>query len=252
MSDLLNNLFSLDGKVVIVTGASRGIGRALAEGFAEVGASVHALARSDRHVANLVEDVAYHSCDVLDNARFTEICHDISASEGRIDALVNAAGISMSPGSEGDIEDFDRILDINLKAAYRCCLAASEFMCGSEAPAIVNITSINSLVGFPGNPGYVASKGGLRMLTKALAIDLGERNIRVNAIAPGYILTGMTRKSHDDPEMHEQRLRHMIIPRWGKPEDIVGTAIFLLSPASSYITGQDFVVDGGWTAKGLT
>jgi NAD(P)-dependent dehydrogenase (short-subunit alcohol dehydrogenase family) len=108
------------------------------------------------------------------------------------------------------------------------------------------------LVGFPDNPGYVAAKGGLRLLTKALAVDLGPRDIRVNALAPGYIHTDMTAASFADPERHAARARHTCLGRWGEVEDLVGGAIFLASDASRYMTGQDLVIDGGWTAKGLT
>jgi NAD(P)-dependent dehydrogenase (short-subunit alcohol dehydrogenase family) len=107
-------------------------------------------------------------------------------------------------------------------------------------------------MGFPRNPGYVAAKGGLRMLTKALALDLGCHGIRVNNLAPGYVRTAMTEASHADPVLHGERLRHMILPRWGLPDDLVGAAVFLASDASAYVTGSDLFVDGGWTAKGLT
>lgn len=104
----------------------------------------------------------------------------------------------------------------------------------------------------PGNPAYGAAKGGLRLLTKSLALDYGPSGIRVNALAPGYIQTDMTAKSFADPDEHERRRRHTCLGRWGRVEDLVGTAIFLASDASAYITGQDIFVDGGWTAKGLT
>jgi gluconate 5-dehydrogenase len=117
--------------------------------------------------------------------------------------------------------------------------------------SIINITSIGSVQGFPGNPGYVASKGGLRMLSKSLAIDFSKDNIRVNNIAPGYILTDMTKDSQTDPVLYQERLDRMIIQRWGRTEDIVGAAIYLASNASSYVTGIDLIIDGGWTAKGL-
>ena len=111
--------------------------------------------------------------------------------------------------------------------------------------------SIGSMQGFPDNPGYIASKGGLRMLSKSLAIDLAKDNIRVNNIVPGYISTDMTKGSRNDPVLYEERLERMIIQRWGETEDIVGAVIYLASNASSYVTGIDLVVDGGWTAKGL-
>ena len=117
--------------------------------------------------------------------------------------------------------------------------------------SIINVTSIGSMLGFPENPGYIAAKGGLRMMTKALAVDYGTSGIRVNALAPGYIHTDMTAKSFANPEENERRRKHTCLGRWGTTEDLVGAAIFLASTASAYITGQDLIVDGGWTAKGM-
>ena len=150
---------------------------------------------------------------------------------------------------EGALEAFERTLHINLTAPYACCLAARPFM--RAGGSIINVTSIGSVLGMPGNPAYGAAKGGLRLLTKSLALDYGAAGIRVNALAPGYIETDMTAKSFADPAAHERRRAHTCLGRWGKVEDLVGTAIFLASDASSYITGQDLFVDGGWTAKGL-
>jgi NAD(P)-dependent dehydrogenase (short-subunit alcohol dehydrogenase family) len=119
------------------------------------------------------------------------------------------------------------------------------------AGCIINVTSINSVLAFPDNPGYVAAKGGLRMLTKALARDLAASGIRVNNIAPGYIRTAMTEASYADPAKNAERVSHMMIPRWGEPHEVAGAAVYLASPAASYVTGIDLFVDGGWTAKGL-
>jgi gluconate 5-dehydrogenase len=121
----------------------------------------------------------------------------------------------------------------------------------AAAPSIVNVTSIGSVLGMPGNPGYGAAKGGLRVLSKALAIDLAPLGIRVNNLAPGYIRTAMTEASWADPERRAQRERHTMLGRWGTPDDLVGAAIFLASDASAYVTGLDLFVDGGWTAKGM-
>ena len=113
------------------------------------------------------------------------------------------------------------------------------------------ISSINATLGFPDNPGYVAAKGGLTAMTRALAVDLGKRQIRVNSIAPGYVHTKMTELSYQDSDTHKERMRRTILGRWGEPEDLAGAAIFLASKASAYVTGQEILVDGGWSVKGL-
>ena len=141
------------------------------------------------------------------------------------------------------------MIQVNLRAAYSATMEVAKFMYNNGS--VINITSINSVIGFPGNPGYVASKGGLRMLTKALAIDLASHNIRVNAIELGYFRTDMTAHSYANQKLRANRLKRMIIQRYGEPSEVVGAAIFLASEASSYITGQDICMDGGWTAKGM-
>tara|TARA_B100000989_G_C19217108_1_gene334285 strand:- start:179 stop:547 length:369 start_codon:yes stop_codon:yes gene_type:complete len=120
-----------------------------------------------------------------------------------------------------------------------------------ESGVIVNVSSIGSKVGFPGNPGYVSSKGGIMQLTKALAIDYSKKNIRVNSLVPGYMRTDMTKKSYENTKEKKERLNNMIIKRWGKPQDLIGAAIFLCSDASSYMTGAELIIDGGWLSKGL-
>ena len=246
----VSRLFSLQGKIAIVTGGSRGIGFSLCEGLAHAGATVFAVARSEKPVRPFsLPGIEYLAADVTTN--LFEMYADIATRLGGLHVLVNAAGISMPSTGHGiDLEQtFTRTLEVNLRAAYSSCIAARPLM--TTGGSIINVTSIGSAIGFPGNPGYVAAKGGLRMLTKALAIDYGDAGIRVNALAPGYIHTAMTRGSFEDEGLHEQRRRHTCLGRWGKVEDLVGAAIFLASDASSYVTGQDLFVDGGWTAKGL-
>jgi NAD(P)-dependent dehydrogenase (short-subunit alcohol dehydrogenase family) len=242
------DLFSLTGHTAIVTGASRGIGFALADALAAAGATVFALARSERPSAPFARDVEYRTCDV--KLGIEAVCEEVAQRHGRLDVLVNAAGIT-TPGTADaqQLVDFDEALSVNLRAVYAACLAAEKRM--QAGGSIVNVTSIGSILGFPNNPGYVASKGGVRMLTKALAVDLGPRGIRVNSLAPGYIRTNMTERSFQDARAHEARRRQTCLGRWGTTDDLVGAAIFLASRASAYITGQDIVVDGGWTAKGL-
>jgi NAD(P)-dependent dehydrogenase (short-subunit alcohol dehydrogenase family) len=243
-------LFSLDGRVAVVTGGSRGIGHALADGLAAAGATVIAIARSAAPDAPFSQPVRYLSADAA--LGLDEVLTAIAAQHGRLDILVNAAGVSLSAdlqAPESALDAFDRTIDVNLRAAYANCLAASRVM--GDGGSIINVTSIGAHTGFPGNPGYVASKGGLRLLTKALAVDLGARGIRVNALAPGYIHTAMTAASYADPVRHRQRAERTCLGRWGEVDDLVGAAVFLASDASRYMTGQDLIIDGGWTAKGL-
>lgn len=252
MNNYLDSLFSLHGKTAIVTGASRGIGASLAEALSAAGARTIGLGRSECSAVETAAGTEYRQCDVLDTEYFDTICGDIFATTGRLDVLINAAGITR-PGSKGTqaLQDFECTLTTNLVAVHHCCHIVAGYMKRSGAGSIVNVTSIGSVLGFPGNPGYVASKGGLRMLTKALAMDLARDNIRVNNLAPGYIRTDMTEASFQDPVRHAERLGHMMLKRWGTPADLVGAAIFLASEASAYVTGTDLFVDGGWTAKGL-
>lgn len=249
----LDTLFSLRGKVALVSGASRGIGLAIARGLTAAGADVIGIGRSSAPVVwDTKEKWRYRTCDITDDMRFRDLCEELFKVYGRLNVYVHAAGMSLPLTEDIDpCENFDKTIDVNLKAVYHCALAVAECMSRSGGGTIIHITSIGSVLGFPNNPGYVASKGGLRLLTRALALDLVEKNIRVNNIAPGYIHTAMTDQSYRDPTRHEERLRRMMIKRWGRPEDIVGTAIFLASEASAYITGQDIFVDGGWIAKGL-
>jgi NAD(P)-dependent dehydrogenase (short-subunit alcohol dehydrogenase family) len=196
----------------------------------------------------LPDGAEYRRCDVLDSPGF-ERCRDAVVKRwGRLDVLVNAAGITLpDSGPEG----FDQTLATNLRGPYMCIRAVAPAMQTAGRGSIINVTSLGAFRGFPNNPAYVAAKGGLSQLTRAFACDLGAAGVRVNNLVPGYIATAMTAASHDEPAAHEHRRRQTILGHWGAPSDLVGAAIFLASDASSYVTGQDIIVDGGWLAKGL-
>ena len=247
-SDL--SLFSLVGKTVMVAGASRGIGLRLAQGLASAGGTVLGFGRSI--VTPTPRDFSYYQCDVRQGDQFARLVEQCLELHGRLDAYFHVAGVSV-PSPEGlqDIASFEHTLAANLSSSYACCSTVGLQMLKQQSGSIITVTSIGSILAFPGNPGYVASKGGLRMMTKAMALDLGAGNVRVNSLVPGYIHTDMTHASYSDPRKSQERADRTMLGRWGNVNDLVGAAIFLASDASSYVTGIDLIVDGGWTAKGL-
>jgi NAD(P)-dependent dehydrogenase (short-subunit alcohol dehydrogenase family) len=239
--------FSLEGKTAVVTGASRGIGAAIAAGLQAGGAKVFAISRS----GTAPQHVTAIACDLSDDAAVQRAFDQLADNGDRLDVLVNAAGISLPANSNrSELARFRDTLATDLTGVYATILAAYPLL-KKAGGSIINVTSINSVRGFPGNPGYVAAKAGLAGLTRALAADYARDGIRVNALAPGYVATEMTAASFADPAMHEDRRRHTMLGRWGNPEDMVGAAIFLATSASAYMTGQELFVDGGWTTKGL-
>jgi len=243
------SMFSLDGLTAVVAGASRGIGFGLANGLAKAGASVIGFGRSAVSEGNSFD---YRQCDLNDADAVTGLIRDIETQSGGIDVYVHVAGITLPSDSDVQpVEIFSRTLEANLTSAYRTCSLIGQSMAHRRRGSIITVASIGALMGFPGNPGYVAAKGGLRMMSKALALDLGSSNVRVNCIVPGYIQTDMTAASYNDPAKNQDRASRTMLGRWGQVEDMVGVAIFLASGASAYATGADFVIDGGWTAKGL-
>jgi len=249
MNEYLENIFSLKNKTALVTGASRGIGSEIALAYVKAGANVICVARSESTDKKQLKSL-YHQCDITNLQQFKSICELIDTNYGGIDILVNAAGISLSKDdNKSEFERFDKTVSVNLTATYQCCELASRFM--YNGGSIINITSIGALQGFPNNPGYIASKGGIQALTKAMARDLCVKSIRVNDIAPGYIKTDMTKQSYEDSIANKERINQMMIERWGTAKDLIGAAIFLASDASSYMTGSAMIIDGGWTAKGI-
>ncbi len=252
---MLKDIFSIKNKIVIVTGGGRGIGRNIAISFAKYGAIVYSIdlkyAPDDSKV--LPDNLFQLTVDILDKQSLKKAYKIINAKHSILDVLVNNAGITL-PETKSDNYPFDsweQTLNVNLTGAFNCSQLAFKYMKTNGGGSIINITSINSELAFPSNPGYVASKGGLKMLGKALARDWGKYGIRVNNLGPGYIKTDMTISSYLNEKTRKKLEERTMLGRWGLIEDLIGPCIFLASDASKYITGQDIYVDGGWLYKGL-
>ena len=228
-------MFSVENKVIIVTGSSGGNGSAIVDGLKKLGATV------------LGYDLPFY--DITSKSRLETLVSHALDWNGKIDGLINCAGITRGNDLfEYTDKDWDDTYKVNLKAPFELSREVAKHM-KENGGSIINITSLNSELGVRNNPAYVAMKGGLKQLTKSLAVDLGKYNIRVNNVGPGYIKTNMTKQGWK--KNRKQIEDRTILGRWGEPEDLVGTIVFLLSSASSYITGQDIYVDGGYLTKGL-
>ena len=244
----IDSLFNFSNQNIIVLGASRGIGIALAKGLADAGANVFGFGRSEENNEMKNQNFVYKSIDFNSNKSIQDEYSKINDLGGNLSTLINVAGIS---SANQDLDSFMETIQTNLVLTYKSCSAFADLMNAENPSSIINITSIGAHLGFPSNPAYTASKAAVSNLSKSLAIDYAEKNIRVNNIVPGYIKTDMTIDSYLNEELNLERLRRMIIKRWGEPQDLIGAALFLSSKASSYVTGANIVVDGGWTARGL-
>ncbi len=252
MSSFSNDLFSLEGKTALLTGGGRGIGQAIASGLTKAGASV-AIFEKNIEQNILPDKIKIYTVDLIKHMDLEQHFNDFINDFGAINILINNAGITKSSPSENYSEnDWKTTLDINLSSIFLMCQLAGRKMIQQEiGGSIINVTSIGGSQGFPNNPAYCASKGGVRQLTKALAHDWGKYGIRVNNLVPGYTHTPMNQKSWEDNNLRQERATHAMLGRWAEPEDMIGAAIFLASDASSYVTGSDLYVDGGWNAKGI-
>jgi NAD(P)-dependent dehydrogenase (short-subunit alcohol dehydrogenase family) len=241
-------VFSVLGRVIVVTGAGRGNGHAIAAGLARLGATVYGI---DLEFAECEREFETITCDVSNESASAGVLRHVVSAGGQLDGLVNNAGISLPPDDCYGRATFERTIEINTLAPLRLSFTAAELMKRHGRGSIVNITSLGAHLGFPDNPAYQASKAALRQVTKAMAVDYGRFGIRINNVCPGYIRTAMTKSSCDDEERRRARLQRMVLDRWGESEDLVGPCAFLLSDAARYITGIDLPVDGGWLVKGL-
>ncbi len=251
----MSKLFSLEGRVALVTGASRGLGWAIAEIFAEHGAHVVLSSRDqtvlDERAAELEKrghSAQVHAFDAADRAAGAAAVAAVQAEHGRLDILVNNAGmVHRDPIAELADEDWDRVIEVNLTAAFRLARDAARHMAAAGHGRIINTASIMSLVARPAVASYVASKSALAGLTRALAVEFGPQGVTSNAIAPGYIISDMTADLHDNPEFDSFVRTRTPLGRWGEAKEIGAVALFLASDASSYVNGHLLVADGGLT-----
>jgi len=248
--------FSLQGRVALVTGGAQGLGLAIAAALAQAGAHVIVAARNAERVHAAAAELARHGgsaeplvLDITDEAAVDAAFAHVDAVHGRLDILVNNAGArKRSNMAHLDAADLREMLETNLVAPYALCRHAAQLMRRGGYGRIVNVSSIAGQVARANDVLYPATKGGLDALTRAMAADLGRDGVTVNAIAPGYFATEPNQPMVDDASVAEWLRQRTALGRWGQPEEVGGAAVFLASPAASYVTGHVLAVDGGYLA----
>jgi len=258
-SIMTDELFSVAEQVIIVSGGSRGIGKALAAGFAERGARVVITGREEATLTRTAAEISTGKhpvvpivCDVAQLADIERLVASAVEKFGRIDSLVNVAGVNKRKKVETFTPDeYDFILNVNLRGLFFLSQAVGRQMIAQKSGTIINIDSLNTDSPLKGVLPYAISKAGVSMMTRGMAAEWGEHGVRVNAIAPGFILTDMTNKLWSDPTMQKWGHANTPLRRLGQVADLVGTAIYLASKASAFMTGQVLYVDGGMSAGTL-
>lgn len=249
--------FSLRGKVAIVTGSSRGIGRAIAEALVGAGAAVTVTGRNREVIERVADAIAAAGgaslavpSDVSKAADVERVIQATLERFGQLDILVNNAAISPFWKKAEDVSEaeWDEVIAVNLKGTFLCAQAAGRVMIPQKSGRIINISSVGGRVALQNLAVYCAAKGGVEQLTRVLAAEWARYSILVNAIAPGYVETDLTSGLRENPKLQEGIIRQTPLGRLAKVEEIAGAAIYLASDAASYVTGQTLYLDGGWTA----
>jgi len=249
-------IFELTDKAALVTGGGGGLGRAICRGFAEAGARIAvadvSLESANKTVAMLGSDktrVFAEQLDVTDKQKVESAVAKVVQTWGTIDVLVNCAGRAIrGTALEYREEDWNTIIDVNLKGTFLCCQAAGRSMSARRSGKIINVASIGGFIAYPGSIAYLASKGGVVQLTRGFAVELAPYNVQVNAIAPSLFDTAMVAGTRSDSESQRYFMDRTPAGRKGRPEEIVGAAIFLAADSSNMVTGHTLAVDGGFLA----
>ncbi|NYT22760.1 3-oxoacyl-ACP reductase FabG [Alcaligenaceae bacterium] len=253
-SVLRNALDQLSGRVVIVTGGGRGLGRAIAEGFAAEGCRVAITGRNqetlDATASAMGGEVMAYAADMADEEQVRGMCEAVAQRWGGIDVLVNNAGINpfYKRAEHTSRPEWQQIIDVNLSGVFFACKHAGQVMLDRGAGAIINITSVAAKVALDRTTAYCAAKAGVERLTAELSLEWAKRGVRVNAVGPGYFATDLTAGPRNNDALAAQLISRTPLSRFGEPEEIAGACLFLASDAAAYITGTTLMVDGGWTA----
>lgn len=247
----------LYGRVALVTGASKGLGKAVALALAGAGAQVALVARDEKQLALTAEAIRSKGAvaevfpaDITDEAHVQEMARRFVQRFGKLQILVNNAGMNLrKPATEFTLEEWNRVLTTNLTSAFLVSRALIPFMLGQEYGRIINMTSMMSHVALPERTAYAASKAGLLGYTRALALELAHEGITVNGLSPGPCATEINKPLLESPELTKFFLSRIPVGRWGKPEEVASLAVYLCLEEAAFITGTDFVIDGGWTTQ---